>query len=192
MTFAGTPLSLALTGADPEGDPLTYAVVGLPSHGLLTGTPPNVTYTPNGGYIGPDSFTFKANDTLNDSPLATVSLTDNPLPIGSFGILQSGFTRNALTRHYFQTVTLAHSGGGPIPGPVSLILDGLPAGITLVHPSGTTSATTPSGSSYVNANVGADNALTSGETATVTLEFVNPNNLKIAYALRVLTGPDPR
>jgi hypothetical protein len=151
-----------------------------------------VTYTPNGGYIGPDSFTFKANDTLNDSPLATVSLTVNPLPIGSFGILQSGFTRNALTRHYFQTVTLAHSGGGSVPGPVSLILDGLPAGITLVNPSGTTSATTPSGSPYVNANLGGDNALTSGETVSVTLEFANPSNVRIAYTLRVLTGTGPR
>ena len=32
------------------------------AHGVLTGTAPNVTYTPATGYLGTDTFTFKAND----------------------------------------------------------------------------------------------------------------------------------
>ena len=45
-----------------------------PAHGALTGTAPNLTYTPATDYTGADSFTFKVNDGANDSPAATVTL----------------------------------------------------------------------------------------------------------------------
>ena len=32
------------------------------------------TYTPSAGYVGPDSFTFKANDGTVDSNIATVTI----------------------------------------------------------------------------------------------------------------------
>ena len=35
-----------------------------PAHGTLTGTAPNLTYTPNSGYTGPDLFTFQVIDNL--------------------------------------------------------------------------------------------------------------------------------
>jgi hypothetical protein len=54
---------------------LTYTVVTNPAHGTLTGTAPNLTYTPTTGYTGADSFTFKANDGKVDSNVATVSIT---------------------------------------------------------------------------------------------------------------------
>jgi hypothetical protein len=67
--------AITLTADDADGDPLTYSIVTSPTHGSLTGTPPNVTYTPNSGYIGSDSFAFKANDGKADSNTATVSIT---------------------------------------------------------------------------------------------------------------------
>ncbi len=76
-TNEATPVNITLTASDPEGDPLTYIILSGPSHGTLTGTPPNLTYTPAGGYFGPDSFTFKANDGNLDSNVATVSITVN-------------------------------------------------------------------------------------------------------------------
>ena len=45
-----------------------------PSHGTLSGTAPNLTYTPAANYNGSDSFTFKANDGGLDSTPATVSI----------------------------------------------------------------------------------------------------------------------
>jgi len=69
-----TPRSITLTGTDPDGDPLTYSIVNSPSHGVLSGTPPNVVYTPASGYTGSDSFTFKVNDGKADSLPATVTL----------------------------------------------------------------------------------------------------------------------
>jgi hypothetical protein len=41
----------------------------------LAGTAPDVTYTPDSGYGGADSFTFKINDGYSDSNTATVSIT---------------------------------------------------------------------------------------------------------------------
>ena len=72
--------AITLAGSDIENDPLTFAVATGPSHGSLSGTAPNLTYTPNADYFGPDSFTFKANDGTVDSAPATVSLTVDPLP----------------------------------------------------------------------------------------------------------------
>jgi hypothetical protein len=45
----------------------------------LSGTAPNLTYTPNAGYFGPDSFTYKANDGTVDSNVATASITVTPV-----------------------------------------------------------------------------------------------------------------
>ncbi|RKY36091.1 MAG: hypothetical protein DRP73_03945, partial [Candidatus Omnitrophota bacterium] len=78
-TDEDTPVDITLVATDADGDSLTYAIVTQPSHGTLTGTPPNVTYTPDANYNGPDSFTFKANDGKTDSNIATVSITVNPV-----------------------------------------------------------------------------------------------------------------
>ncbi len=74
-TNEDTTKSLILSATDVDGDTLSYAVVASPSHGTLSGTAPNLIYTPNANYNGSDSFTFKANDGTVDSNVATVSLT---------------------------------------------------------------------------------------------------------------------
>jgi len=74
-----TQVSIALMGNDPDGDPLTYSVVTGPSHGKLSGTAPNLTYTPNANFNGSDSFTFNVNDGTVDSVSATVSITVTPV-----------------------------------------------------------------------------------------------------------------
>lgn len=69
------PVSITLTATDVDGGVLTYSVVTQPTGGTLTGTAPNLTYTPNAGFSGADSFTFKAHDASLDSKTATVALT---------------------------------------------------------------------------------------------------------------------
>ena len=66
---------ITLKAADPNGDPLTYGIVSQPAHGSLGGAAPAMTYTPVAGYLGADSFTFKANDGQTDSNVATVSIS---------------------------------------------------------------------------------------------------------------------
>ncbi|MEM7130085.1 MAG: discoidin domain-containing protein [Chloroflexota bacterium] len=80
-TAEDTGLSITLTASDVnEDDLLTYEVVTQPANGQLSGTPPQLTYTPNLNYNGADSFTFQANDGTFDSNVATVSITISPEP----------------------------------------------------------------------------------------------------------------
>jgi hypothetical protein len=77
-TNEDTATAITLSATDVEGDTLTYSVVSGPSHGTLSGTAPNLTYTPTANYNGSDSFTFKANDGSTDSNTATVSISVVP------------------------------------------------------------------------------------------------------------------
>ena len=45
---------------------------------VILNTDNTVTYTPNAGFFGSDSFTFQVNDGLLDSNVATVSITIRP------------------------------------------------------------------------------------------------------------------
>ena len=78
-TDEDTAKAITLTGSDLDGDTLIYGVVTQPTHGALSGTAPNLTYTPAADYNGADSFTFKANDGMVDSNIATVSITVTPV-----------------------------------------------------------------------------------------------------------------
>lgn len=61
---------------DPDGDALTARLVTAPQHGTLTlNADGTFTYTPQAGFHGTDSFTYKANDGQLDSNLATVTIT---------------------------------------------------------------------------------------------------------------------
>ena len=71
-----TAVTLGAAGVD--NSVLAFSVTQPPSHGLLSGTPPSVTYTPAPDYFGPDSFAFAATLSTPAGPstsqVATVSL----------------------------------------------------------------------------------------------------------------------
>ena len=80
-TTPGTPIVIAVLDNDePSGllDPATVTVVSSPENGtasveVTTGT---ITYTPNTGFLGTDTFTYTVNDDLGTtSNEATVSVT---------------------------------------------------------------------------------------------------------------------
>lgn len=74
-TAEDTPVSISLVGSDADADSLTYGVLTGPSHGTVSGTGPELIYTPNANFSGPDSFAFTVNDGTTDSVAATVSIT---------------------------------------------------------------------------------------------------------------------
>ena len=73
-TTVDTPVDITLAGSDPEGDPLTFSVTASPASGTLSGAAPDLTYTPDAAYVGPDSFTFVASDGEATSQEATVAI----------------------------------------------------------------------------------------------------------------------
>lgn len=63
--------------SDPNSDPLTAILVTNVSHGTLTLNPDgSFAYTPTPGYVGKDSFTYKASDGQLNSNIATVTFND--------------------------------------------------------------------------------------------------------------------
>ncbi|MEI6655114.1 MAG: DUF6288 domain-containing protein [Verrucomicrobiota bacterium] len=73
VTPVNTARAITLTGSANAGT-VTCTLATQPVHGTLTGTPPNLTYTPVAGYQGMDRFTFTVSDGLAASPPATVNL----------------------------------------------------------------------------------------------------------------------
>ena len=73
-TSEDKPVTITLSASDADGNQLTYTIVSQPNYGILTGTPPNLIYTPNNKYAGNDTFSFKVNDGTIDSSIATISV----------------------------------------------------------------------------------------------------------------------
>lgn len=79
-TDLNTAASITLS-ATSDRPVLSYSVVTPPAHGTLSGTAPNLTYTPATDYFGADSFTYIANNGTDSLTPATVSLTVLPSSI---------------------------------------------------------------------------------------------------------------
>lgn len=82
-TDVDTAVATPLTVSDPNlTDVHTYTVLSGPDHGTLSGTAPDLVYTPESGYVGSDSFTWTANDgTADCAEAATVTVTvSEPAP----------------------------------------------------------------------------------------------------------------
>jgi hypothetical protein len=185
-------VGITLTGVDPNSPPrpLTYIVPVGPAHGSLSGTAPNLTYTPNPGYTGPDSFQFKVNNGALDSSIATVSINVNATLTnvsGQVTVTRSGFLVNRATGQYYQVITLTNTGGTAINGPISMILDSL-TNATCANATGSTSALLPAGRPYVNAPAA---SLAPGASTTFQV-FFNKTGPTITYSTEVWAGPGAR
>jgi hypothetical protein len=120
----GRSLTLGVTDVDP----VTFRIVEQPEHGYLEGIPPNVVYVPFREYVGPDQFTFEADDSQVVSNLGTVSVlveapdTDPP----------------TITSPGDQTVRSAYPGTAPIEYRLPTAIDNSgPVSIECNPPSGT-------------------------------------------------------
>jgi|GEM_PF-1191125 len=106
------PVAITLSAIDGENDPLTYTVVSGPGAGTLSGTAPNLIYTYTGSNFETDSFTFKANDGVDDSNIATVTVVPVPQNVTDlWGSLQSRIENDPLNAGTHTTWTEAHSDG---------------------------------------------------------------------------------
>ena len=110
-----TAKAITLVATDADGGALTYTIVNQPTQGSLSGTAPNVTYTPTTNFSGADSFTFRASDGTNNSATVTVSIT----------VTASVFTWNtAVSGNWSDVSKWAVGSGNPAAaGQVDYVLD---------------------------------------------------------------------
>ena len=83
----GATVEMELVATDSDYDALTFSIVDAPSMGTVTINGIIATYIPYENADGTDSFTYKANDGIGDSNIATVTVNIN----GSF-ILAGTYT----------------------------------------------------------------------------------------------------
>ena len=88
-TIENTPTTFdpRTNDSDVNGDALTITAVTQGANGVVTFTGTSVTYTPNTGYTGSDSFTYIIDDGNGDTAIGTVTVTvtasgGNTPPIG--------------------------------------------------------------------------------------------------------------
>jgi subtilisin family serine protease len=105
ITPEDTQVAITLTASDPDGDDLSFRVESFPVHGTLSGTPPDLFYSPDNGYTGSDSFTFIANDGFVDSAPGVISITITSTTM-HIGDLDPGVTLEPRNR-WAATVTIS-------------------------------------------------------------------------------------
>jgi predicted phosphodiesterase len=173
-TKQNTVVDITLTASDPDGDALTYEVVTAPANGTLSGTAPNLTYTPSPGYVGPDSFTFKANDGMTDSNIAIISITvtvNNP-PVADSQLVETAEDTS---------VAITLTGSDPDGDPLTYILVTDPC-----H--GSLSGTAPNLTYTPNSNFNGSDSFTfkvndgelDSDTATVSITVTPVNDPPVA------------
>ncbi len=88
-----SPKAFTIKGSDAENSFLTFTVVTQPTIGTLSGTAPNLTYTPPLNYSGSATFTFRVNDGVLNSLTSTI--TFNVLPVNDAPISSPQTLENA-------------------------------------------------------------------------------------------------
>jgi len=86
VDYHGGTVPITLTGEDPDGDPIQFELLSDPSHGTLSGTPPNLTYSSTDPTFlkrgNEDSFSFAVTDTvLTSNPAAVTIVVVNQPPV---------------------------------------------------------------------------------------------------------------
>jgi hypothetical protein len=85
------------------------------------------------------------------------------------------------------TITVTNRSGSAIAGPFSIVLTGLPAGVTVTGSGGVTSCAAPAGNPWMAAP-GAPLWLENGQSFSVQVTFNQPANAKLHYNPIVLAG----
>lgn len=184
-TAFNTPVAITLSGSDPDGDSLSYAIVTSPANGALSGVAPSLTYTPTTGHSGADSFTFTVSDGVATSAAATVSITVTPVndaPVFEFGTYAFSAVENAPVGRHVGTLVASDVEGDA----VSYSITGGNTGNAFqINPTtGVVTVLTPASlgapGTIFTLTVAASDANASG-TATVTIEILDVELFKDGF-----------
>ena len=190
VTGENNAKAITLAATDSTGDPLTYAIVSEPADGNLSGTAPNLTYTPATGYTGADSFAFEALDKSIASNVATVSISVIAPPTSTVASLPAVINTTSFTLSWSGTDSTG--GGGIVSYNIYDSTDGGPFTALLTNTTATTTTFTGAfGHSYGFFSVATDKAgftqpLPTAAQASTSLQA--PNSPPVASSQSVVTG----
>jgi hypothetical protein len=184
---------LAVSVTPANGGSVTGTIGGQPfscsttCSALVTfGTQLTLTATPASGYsftswgVCPSPSGSSCTVTMNGTTTVSAVFTGST----PFTYTQSAPVLNHASGLFSRTVTVTNN--GPAVSGAAYVADGLPAGVIMVSPSGTTSATLPAGSPYKELGpIGANSSV------TVTIQFSRTATQAITYTVRIL-GPGAR
>lgn len=180
-----TPLSITFTGADIDGDSLSFAVGSQPSNGALAGTPPTLSYTPNAGFSGQDTFTVVPNDSTVDGAAATIEInvsSVNDLPVAD---------AVSLTLAEDGSVVVALSGTDQDADPLTFaVVDQPTSGVLSGSSPSLTYTPNPDFFGVDTFTYLANDGTADGAPAIVTLTVTSVNDLPIADAQSVTTDQE--
>jgi hypothetical protein len=195
FTKAPPPVTVPLTiQVSPAGGGTTSPAAGTTDE--VEGTVIIATATPNPGYYFTewfynDSF-FVTNSSVGGVMNSPLTLEAIFLPCGcaadvtnSLTVTPGPIVLNPVTKHYAQTVTVKNNSANTLAAPVSLVVQNLTEGVTLINGSGVTTYVTPRLSPFIGTNVN----LAPGQSTSFTLQFENSTNAAISYTTRVVSGP---
>ncbi len=175
--------SVATNDRDPDGDPVTFALGTGPTHGTVTLAGNGAyTYTPTGGYNGPDSFTYTMTDSQGASDTATVSIT--VVPVNGPPVVTGTIPTQTGTDLSTPTLDISSCFADPQNDPLTFTATGLPPGLSINAATGVISGTV------------AQNAGVSGPTSngvySVVITATDPSGLSVNHTFSwTITNPAP-
>jgi hypothetical protein len=191
--FEGTSqvaLSYLLTGNVPKWQSTLNGVrsVQFASGGVPATDGPclNTGFTLNDGqpwlyyprvHVGATAWLSLAENGVN--PFRSSLYSAAPNVTNQITLTSSAITYNRGTGLYEQVINIHNT--GDYLGAAAVVLDGLPTGVTLANPDGTTSAASPAGSPYKEAG-----QIGSGVSIPIGLRFNRSGPQAITYTIRVL------
>ncbi len=160
---AASDVTLDITGGTPD----SVAVASAPSHGTAVASGTTISYQPDPGYAGADSFTYTATNAGGTSAAATVSITVQDAVVT---VTAGGSLSTTVGAPYSQTFTF---NGGSTPWSAYQVTN-LSAGLSITG-TGADSVTvsgTPTQAGSFNLNVSATDSSTGNGPYTVGEAFV--------------------
>ncbi len=124
-TAMGRALRVSLDCGDPSGLALKYRIGRRPTHGslgTLDAAAGKVTYTPRPGFVGKDSFTYRAANANGTATAQTVTITVLRVPpvLSAARLARTSFRAASGTQLHFTlsataalTITITHKNGKP-------------------------------------------------------------------------------
>lgn len=185
VEITSTPSGLAFTSSGTGCAPGSYTTPQAP-----TWTPGNIctlsVVTPQNGPAGVQYvFTQWADGTTttSDTVTAPASPATYTAEFATLSVQSTGLVYSRVQKRGTETVTITNSGGSTLPGPVLLVLSGLPVGVTAVNNTGTFG-----GNPYWTVSAG---SLAPGASAPVTVTLGYAIGTNVTATSSVYSGSLP-